>query len=158
MAKSIFTVLLPYFICCFKKTIHNIHSLSQLLYVIVEDWDLFEKVVDYTYTKHLRSVPSEHPVLMSEASVRHCQIFLFVNLTNSKSHSKRFMSEALVRHLKYSPFSTMVRQYPGRFKYLLSTCIQFLHIVCNVAMHVMLRMNQLQIVWNSHWDSSCSQL
>ena len=71
MAKSIFTVLLPYFVCCFKKTIHNIHSLSQLLYVVVEDWDLFEKVVDYTYTKHLRSVPSEHPVLMSEASVRH---------------------------------------------------------------------------------------
>ena len=37
--------------------------------ITVEDWDVFEQVVDYTYAKHLRSVPSEHPVLMSEASV-----------------------------------------------------------------------------------------
>ena len=30
---------------------------------------MFEKVVDYTYVKHLRSESAEHPVLMSEASV-----------------------------------------------------------------------------------------
>lgn len=35
---------------------------------MVEDWDLFEKMLDYVYTKHLRSDSSFHPVLMSEAS------------------------------------------------------------------------------------------
>jgi len=38
--------------------------------VVVDNWDIFEQVVDYTYSKHLRSVPAEHPVLMSEAPVR----------------------------------------------------------------------------------------
>lgn len=34
---------------------------------MIDNWDIFEQVVDYTYSKHLRSVPAEHPVLMSEA-------------------------------------------------------------------------------------------
>ncbi|KAH6940518.1 hypothetical protein HPB50_000539 [Hyalomma asiaticum] len=35
---------------------------------LVEDWDLFEKVLDYTYSRHVKSEPHLHPVLMSEAS------------------------------------------------------------------------------------------
>uniref|UniRef100_A0A224YQK8 Actin-like protein 6B n=1 Tax=Rhipicephalus zambeziensis TaxID=60191 RepID=A0A224YQK8_9ACAR len=35
---------------------------------MVEDWDLFEKVLDYTYSRHVKSEPHLHPVLMSEAS------------------------------------------------------------------------------------------
>uniref|UniRef100_A0A1E1XFB4 Putative actin-like protein 6a n=1 Tax=Amblyomma aureolatum TaxID=187763 RepID=A0A1E1XFB4_9ACAR len=35
---------------------------------MVEDWDLFEKVLDYTYSRHVKSEPQLHPVLMSEAS------------------------------------------------------------------------------------------
>ncbi|OQR69271.1 actin protein 6B [Tropilaelaps mercedesae] len=35
---------------------------------LVEDWDLFEKMLDYIYDKHIRSESQLHPVLMSEAS------------------------------------------------------------------------------------------
>lgn len=35
---------------------------------LIEDWDLFEKVLDYCYDKHIRSDAHLHPVLMSEAS------------------------------------------------------------------------------------------
>jgi actin-related protein len=36
---------------------------------LVEDWDLFEKVLNYTFGKHLRCDPSKHPILMSEPVV-----------------------------------------------------------------------------------------
>jgi len=35
---------------------------------MIEDWDLFEKVMDYTYEKHMKSESQFHPVLMSEAA------------------------------------------------------------------------------------------
>ena len=35
----------------------------------VEDWDTFEKLLDYLYTKDIKSESCLHPVLMSEASV-----------------------------------------------------------------------------------------
>ncbi|KAF8764833.1 actin-like protein 6B [Argiope bruennichi] len=35
---------------------------------MIEDWDLFEKVLDYVYSKHIKSEPHLHPVLMSETS------------------------------------------------------------------------------------------
>lgn len=35
---------------------------------MIEDWDLFEKMLDHIYSKHIRSDPKLHPVLMSEAS------------------------------------------------------------------------------------------
>ena len=41
-------------------------------YLIVEDWDLFEKMTDYIYQKHLNLDPTLHPVLFSEASVCTC--------------------------------------------------------------------------------------
>jgi len=34
---------------------------------MIEDWDLFEKVLDYTYSRHIKSESHLHPVLMSEA-------------------------------------------------------------------------------------------
>ncbi|KAI5702725.1 hypothetical protein M8J76_017301 [Diaphorina citri] len=34
---------------------------------MIEDWDLFEKVLDYTYSKCIESGSEYHPVLMSEA-------------------------------------------------------------------------------------------
>ena len=34
---------------------------------MIEDWDLFEKVLDYTYAKCIQSESEFHPVLMSEA-------------------------------------------------------------------------------------------
>lgn len=34
---------------------------------MIEDWDLFEKVLDYTYAKSIQSESMLHPVLMSEA-------------------------------------------------------------------------------------------
>lgn len=40
---------------------------------MIEDWDLFEKVLDYTYNKVIHSESEYHPVLMSEApwNMRH---------------------------------------------------------------------------------------
>ncbi|XP_054162104.1 actin-like protein 6A isoform X2 [Oppia nitens] len=35
---------------------------------MIEDWDLFENIMDYTYKKHLKSDSMLHPVLFSEAS------------------------------------------------------------------------------------------
>lgn len=34
---------------------------------MIDDWDLFEKVLDYTYAKSIQSQSDLHPVLMSEA-------------------------------------------------------------------------------------------
>ena len=39
---------------------------------VVEDWDTFEKILDYIYAKDIKSESSLHPVLMSEASVSIC--------------------------------------------------------------------------------------
>ncbi|XP_015789795.1 actin-like protein 6B [Tetranychus urticae] len=35
---------------------------------MIEDWDLFEKMLDHVYAKHVKSDPKLHPVLMSEAA------------------------------------------------------------------------------------------
>lgn len=32
----------------------------------VEDWDMFEDLVEYVYNKSLNAVPEYHPLLMSE--------------------------------------------------------------------------------------------
>jgi len=34
---------------------------------MIEDWDVFEKVLDYTYNKCIKSESELHPILMSEA-------------------------------------------------------------------------------------------
>ena len=36
---------------------------------LIEDWDLFENVLQYTFGKHLRCDASKHPILMSEPVV-----------------------------------------------------------------------------------------
>lgn len=36
---------------------------------MIEDWDVFEKILDYTYAKCIKSEAEFHPVLMSEAPV-----------------------------------------------------------------------------------------
>jgi actin-related protein len=33
---------------------------------LIEDWDLFEKVIDYTFDKHLHCDTSKHPILFTE--------------------------------------------------------------------------------------------
>ena len=35
---------------------------------MIEDWDVFEKIMDHLYEKHMRCKTSEHPVMMSECS------------------------------------------------------------------------------------------
>ena len=40
-----------------------------LFIVAVEDWDLFEQVMDYSYAKHIKSESQFHPVMMSEPAV-----------------------------------------------------------------------------------------
>jgi actin-related protein len=36
---------------------------------MIEDWDIFEKILDYTYAKCIKSESEYHPVLMSEPPV-----------------------------------------------------------------------------------------
>jgi len=36
---------------------------------MIEDWDVFEKILDYTYLKCIKSESEYHPVLISEAPV-----------------------------------------------------------------------------------------
>ena len=36
---------------------------------LVDDWDAFERVLDYTFTKHLKCDPSKHPILFTEPAV-----------------------------------------------------------------------------------------
>jgi len=40
-----------------------------IIIMAVEDWDLFEEVMDYSYAKHIKSESHQHPVLMSEPAV-----------------------------------------------------------------------------------------
>lgn len=37
--------------------------------VLVEDWELFEKTIDYFYAHQMKSTPDQHPLLMSEPVV-----------------------------------------------------------------------------------------
>lgn len=46
----------------------NMEVSSPLKDVMIEDWDMFENLVDHVYKRHIRSDSSLHPVLMSEAS------------------------------------------------------------------------------------------
>ncbi|CAB3981102.1 actin 6A [Paramuricea clavata] len=46
----------------------NMDIVSPLKDVMIEDWDMFENLVEHVYKQHIRSDPSLHPVLMSEAS------------------------------------------------------------------------------------------
>ena len=36
---------------------------------LIEDWEMFEKVLDYTFGKHLNCDPSNHPILFTEPVV-----------------------------------------------------------------------------------------
>ena len=36
---------------------------------MIDDWDLFENVLNYAYSQCIKSDPELHPVLMSEAPV-----------------------------------------------------------------------------------------
>ena len=71
-------------------------------YFTVEDWDSFEKVMDYTYEKHMKSEAQYHPVLMSEPAVRVYASSCFYIKTNSEylcyllTVSSSFMSEQAV--------------------------------------------------------------
>lgn len=47
----------------------NMNVTSFLKDGLVNDWDLFEKVLDFTFIKYLRCDPSQHPVLFTEPVV-----------------------------------------------------------------------------------------
>ena len=46
----------------------GVETMTYLKDGMVEDWDLFEKMLDHVYHNRMKTGPSEHPVLMSEAS------------------------------------------------------------------------------------------
>ena len=58
----------------------HMHVQSFLKDGLIEDWDLFEKVLNFTFGKHLRCDPSKHPILMSEPVV--CIFFKVIFLFN----------------------------------------------------------------------------
>lgn len=46
----------------------GVETMTYLKDGMIEDWDLFEKMLDHVYHNRMKTGPSEHPVLMSEAS------------------------------------------------------------------------------------------
>ena len=51
------------------------------IYIAVEDWDLFENMMEYVYKKHLKSDSILHPVLFSEPPVG--EHWLVISIYNS---------------------------------------------------------------------------
>lgn len=45
----------------------SVETMSPLKNGMIEDWDCFRSILDHTYSKHMKSDPRLHPVLMSEA-------------------------------------------------------------------------------------------
>ena len=48
----------------------NVEMMSPLKDGLIDNWDLFEQLLDHSYKRHIRSDSELHPVLMSEAPVR----------------------------------------------------------------------------------------
>lgn len=74
-------------IFCKQFHVISISSLSTDLEIVgylkdgmIEDWDVFEKILNYTYAKCIKSESEFHPVLMSEAPV--CHIFFIHKMTH----------------------------------------------------------------------------
>ncbi|XP_015980327.1 actin-like protein 6B isoform X1 [Rousettus aegyptiacus] len=59
--------LSPSFPSCFWNPVCPPSSLPAGLLAPVEDWECFRAILDHTYSKHVKSEPNLHPVLMSEA-------------------------------------------------------------------------------------------
>ena len=54
--------------------------LSSLLFSpTVDDWDMYQAILDHTYKNHIRSDSSLHPVLMSEPPVSYYLVFISSN-------------------------------------------------------------------------------
>uniref|UniRef100_A0A672KTT7 Actin-like protein 6B n=1 Tax=Sinocyclocheilus grahami TaxID=75366 RepID=A0A672KTT7_SINGR len=45
----------------------GVELISPLKNGMIEDWNAFQAIIDHIYSKHIKSEPSLHPVLMSEA-------------------------------------------------------------------------------------------
>lgn len=61
-----------YRMCFLKMSFSIFPDLEIVNYLkdgMIEDWDVFEKILDYTYAKCIKSESEFHPVLMSEAPV-----------------------------------------------------------------------------------------
>lgn len=41
-----------------------------ITFLLVEDFELFDKMISYIYDKHIRSKPDQHPLMFSEVCVR----------------------------------------------------------------------------------------
>jgi hypothetical protein len=54
--------------------VKNYLEMNTNYFYLVEDWDMFENLVEHVYKRHIRSDTSLHPVLMSEASV--CSVYM----------------------------------------------------------------------------------
>ena len=54
-----------------------------MLELLVNDWELYQKLLDHLYKKHIKAASELHPVLMSEPSVSrstvaHCHLFVCI--------------------------------------------------------------------------------
>ena len=47
---------------------------------MIEDWDMLEQILDYSYAKIIKSESEYHPVLFSEAAVGISQIILHAGI------------------------------------------------------------------------------
>lgn len=54
---------------CLRPLPAHLHLSTLVFCPQVEDWECFRAILDHTYSKHVKSEPNLHPVLMSEAPV-----------------------------------------------------------------------------------------
>ena len=44
------------------------------LSTLVNDWDLYQKLLDHLFSRHVKTTPDLHPILMSEPPVSHVDL------------------------------------------------------------------------------------
>ncbi len=50
----------------YTHTNAHIHTYT---HTVVEDWDLYQRLLDHLFKRHVKTTPDLHPVLMSEPTV-----------------------------------------------------------------------------------------
>lgn len=82
---------------------------------LIDDWDIFEKVLDYTFGKHLHCDPSNHPILFTEPVVgtslnRLIKNVPFLSKRQILSKKEKNCVKSFLRSIKHRDFSWLKMQ------------------------------------------------
>ena len=77
-------------VCC--SFLHFVFGWISRISFSVENWEIFEQMLDYTYNRHIKSESHLHPVMMSEPSVS-IALKIYVFGTDSMTKLRKPRSE-----------------------------------------------------------------